>query len=319
MKPTSRFILLTLTLLSFGWAPRARAQENDAQAVAEAHKRAREAKQPASAVPREPGRHTYDMPALPPEYSAHATVYPSHETERIGSYRQPRWTAFRRFPNTRAYVRPAGTMAFEYWLESKYNLKDSEEVRHRSQFEFEFGLGNRLQFDVYLQTQQLGHDGALELHAEKLELRYALANWGVIPLNPTLYAEVVRQHDAPVKLEGKILLAEQFTSRLFFASNIIYERELGDDQEAEYAITGALAMSLFDSRFSAGLELKLETVDVAGARLAFDNYEVLGGPTLFWSPVDPMRVLATFLFGAEVEGDTTIPLFEPTLIVGWEI
>ncbi len=312
-----RALLVAFALVLFGSAV-ARAQEGSAQPVAEAHNRANENADPGPETPG--GRHAYDMPAVDDEgYAATASVYPSRETEHIGDYRQPRWTAFRRFPNTRAYVRPAGTIAFEYWLETKLNLDDVHQVRHRSQFEFEFGLGNRLQLDIYLQTEQLGHRGDWLLKAEKLELRYALLDWGEIPLNPTLYLELVRQHDAPPKIEGKILLAEQLGSRLFFASNLVYERELGREQEAEYAITTAIAYSLDDSRFSAGLELKLETVDVENERLTFDNWEILGGPTFFWSPVDPMRILGTLLFGVETEGEDSVPLFEPTVIVGWEI
>jgi hypothetical protein len=57
------------------------------------------------------------------------------------------------------------------------------------------GLGHRLQLDLYLQTEQAGHQAPLEIGAEKVELRWALADWGVIPLNPTLYAEFVRNND----------------------------------------------------------------------------------------------------------------------------
>ncbi|MCA9565315.1 MAG: hypothetical protein KC561_17575, partial [Myxococcales bacterium] len=113
------------------------------------------------------------------------------EEEPIGDYGQPRWTAHRRFPMTRVYVRPAGMIDFEWWLETKLNLSDTNDVRHRSQYEFEFGLGHRLQLDLYLATQQKGHDGAFELYQEKVELRWALADWGEIWGNPTLYWELV--------------------------------------------------------------------------------------------------------------------------------
>jgi hypothetical protein len=57
------------------------------------------------------------------------------EEELIGAYQQPRWTAKRRFPTTRIYVRPAGTFQFEWWHETKLSLKDADDVRHRSLFE----------------------------------------------------------------------------------------------------------------------------------------------------------------------------------------
>ncbi|QQR90000.1 MAG: hypothetical protein IPJ88_17865 [Myxococcales bacterium] len=298
----------------------AHAQENTGEVAKAAHRASAKQSENESlnphAVTTIPGRHVYDMP---PVYGATAVVPSVKELQLIGSYKQPRWTSFRRFANTRSYVRPAGTFAFEYWWENKTSLRDATDARNRSQFEVEFGLGYRLQLDVYLQTEQLGLDGSYQLQREKLELRYALADWGKIFLNPTLYFEVVRQRDAPVKLEGKLLLAEQFGQRWFFASNLVFERELGGGEAHEYQLTTALAYSMVDSRFSLGAEVKLEMVDAPGARFAFDAYEALAGPTLFWSPVDPMRVLFVALLGAEVENGQTTGLFEPTLIFGWEI
>src|SRR6266436_9927032 len=38
------------------------------------------------------------------------------EEDRVGSYGQPRWTATRRFPNTRVYVVPEGKIEGELWF-----------------------------------------------------------------------------------------------------------------------------------------------------------------------------------------------------------
>lgn len=256
-------------------------------------------------------------------YGARAVVEPvpgtPHEEERIGDYRQPRWTAQRRFPNTRIYVRPAGTFGVEWWLEQKLSLEDLAQVRYRSQYELEFGLGHRLQSDVYLQTEQNGHQGPWQLESEKLELRWALADWGAIPLNPTLYAELAREHDAPPRIELKALAGEELASRLHFGLNLVWEHELGDRQENEYAITTGISYSIVDDVFSLGAEVKLETVDESGERLTFDDWELLGGPSLSWSPTPPMHVLLVALFGNETEGPEHTPLFEPTLILGWEL
>lgn len=270
-------------------------------------------------------------PASPPSaadddgnrsYEARAVVDPVpgtlREEERIGEYAQPRWTAQRRFPNTRIYVRPAGTVGFEWWLEQKLDLEDLDQVRYRSQYEFEFGLGHRLQSDIYLQTEQNGHHGAWQLAAEKLELRWALADWGALPLNPTLYLEFTRQHDAPPKVEVKALVGEELAARVHFGLNLVFEHELGGALENEYAITTGVSYSIADEQFSLGAEVKFETVDVSGQRLTFDNWELLGGPSLSWSPVPPMHVLFVALFGNETEGPQDTSLFEPTLILGWE-
>jgi hypothetical protein len=246
-----------------------------------------------------------------------------HEDELIGEYRQPRWTAARRFPTTRIYVVPDGTLQFEWWFEGKWDLKGDNPTRMRSMYEFEFGLGHRLQLDLYLVTQQEGLNGPLRLYEEKGELRWALADWGVIPANPTLYVEAVRENGGPFKLEGKLLLGDQITSGWYWGANLVVEHELtGDERANEYTVTGAVAHSLVDQVFSLGLEVKGEMVDVDGARFAFDNWEILGGPSIQWRPTPPFHLDLVALFGAEFEkgddGSETTPLAEPTIVLGYE-
>jgi len=262
-------------------------------------------------------------PAQDPSYEARAVVAAPpgslREEERIGDYAQPRWTSRRRFPTTRLYVRPAGQFGVEFWLEQKLNLNNTSEVRYRSLYELEMGLGHRMQLDLYLQTEQVGHHGPFELKSEKLELRWALANWGKIPLNPTLYAEFVRQNGGPPKVEIKGLFGGELAPRWHAGANLVFEHELGLAQENEYAITGAVSYAVCDETFSLGAEVKLESVDSAGSRLTLDNWEWLAGPSLSVSPVPQMHVLFVGLLGNETTGPMHTPLFEPTLVVGWEL
>jgi hypothetical protein len=258
-----------------------------------------------------------------PSYEARAAVPAGegalHEEERIGSYEQPRWTARRRFATTRVYVRPEGTFALEWWLQLKQSLKDQDVARYRSQYELEMGLGHRLQLDVYVETQQQGHQAPLELRAEKLELRWALADWGVIPLNPTAYVEFIRMHDGPPKIELKALLGEELAPRWHWGFNLVFEHELGGALENEYAAVTGLSYTIADDLFALGAEVKGETVDVAGDRFAFDAWALLVGPSLSWRPVPPMHVLLVALFGQETEGPEKTGIFESTLVVGWEL
>lgn len=248
------------------------------------------------------------------------------EEDLVGEYRQPLWTTHRRFPTTRVYVVPAGSAQFEWWLELKQSLRDAQAARYRSQYEFEFGLGHHLQLDLYLTTQQLGHDGAAQpfhLHEEKLEIRWALADWDVIPTNPTLYLELVRDEDGPPRVEVKLLFGGELTSRVHWGANLVLEHELAGEARAnEYAVVLAGSYTLADRAFSLGLELKLEMVDHSGDRFAFASYEVLAGPSLQWLPVPAMFVDLVALFGLETEetetgGSETTPLAEPTIVVGW--
>jgi hypothetical protein len=60
-----------------------------------------------------------------------------------------------------------------------------------------------------------------------VELRYALANWGKIPLNPTLYGEWSFNDNAPDVWELKLLLGQTFAHRWNWAANLTYEHENG--------------------------------------------------------------------------------------------
>lgn len=249
---------------------------------------------------------------------------PIYESDNVGTYNQPRWTASRRFPTTRVYVAPKGQVGFEWWLETKLDLSDTDNVRHRSQFEFEFGLGSRLQLDVYLATQQEGWQGPLELHSEKVELRYALGDWDAIPLNPTLYLEYARVNNEPDVLESKLLFGGEFTPHLFWGANLVWEHQLAGDEENEYALTGALSYEVLEGVFSLGAEAKFEVVDHAGHR--FDvgaNHEFLAGPSLQWRPFESMHIDLVALLGFEKETSggvgRTVGIAEPTLVIGAEI
>jgi hypothetical protein len=348
MMTTTRTVLLGATLLGLATPRVASAQDlvlQPAQEAAEQHGEAAEqaAEQPAEGEPRQAqGERTPpaqgEQPATPPNGSpsrrhswdappVYETVVTAprllREEEPIGDYAQPRWTAARRFPTTRVYVMPADTVEFEYWYEAKSDLSGTNPLRQRSQFEGEFGLGHRLQLDLYLTTEQLGGMGSFALKSEKAELRYALADWDVIPTNPTLYLEIVRQHDGPPMIEAKVLLGGELAPRWHWGVNLVFEHELtGSDRADEYAISAAVACTLVDQIFSLGLEVVGEMVDKAGARFAFDNWEVLAGPSIQLRPVPPMHIDLVALFGAEVEagddGKTTTPLAEPTVVVGWE-
>ena len=307
--------LLTQAIFLLLAPHRARAQDGVAQPAQAAADQAA-ASQPAAGPSEAPGH----VPSYVMEPSFQTTVMPLFEDQPIGAYAQPRWTATRRFPTTRVYVIPKGTMTLEYWLETKADLGGKNATRHRSSYEAEMGLGHRLQLDLYLSTEQLGKAGALDLLEEKVELRYAFANWGVIPGNPTLYLEWVRANAGSPRAEGKLLFGGEIASGWHWGANLVYEREVtGADQEGEYAVTGAVAGSVIDYKLSLGAEVQLEATDKTGDRFSFEDQEILAGPSLQWRPVPPMHVDLVALFGAEHGSGETTPLAEPTIVVGWEL
>jgi hypothetical protein len=307
----------------------ARAQETVPQPAQSAADQARNADEAPAAPTGEPPA-TAPEPVHPRSWEAppaYETVVVGtqvlREEERIGDYAQPRWTARRRFPTTRVFVVPAETATVEWWLETKLDPAHPNKVRYRSQYELELGLGHRLQLDLYLTTQQLGTGAPILLHREKVELRYAFADWGVLPLNPTLYVEAVRQHDAPPLGEVKLLLGTELVPRWHFGANLVFEREMGAAHEHEMVATAAVAYTVNDEQLSVGAEVQATTTDVEGARFAFDAVELVVGPSLQWRPVPAMHVDLVALTGVTIQdtdGERTASmLLKPLVVLGWEL
>ena len=244
------------------------------------------------------------------------------ESVREGEYQQPKWSERRRFPGTRTYVAPPGSASFEVWLENKTPIGGDN--RLRTLYEISFGLGHRLQLDLYLRTEADGQ-GPMYVESERLELRYAFADWGVIPGNPTLYLEWIRQTTGPMKAELKLLLGGELSSRLYWGFNLFWERDLwGTPQTNEYGFTGGLSYSLRDSKFSLGAEARVELVDTRRRRFDPESVEVLVGPTMVWRPISAANILLVWFVGPEfAKADAASSyqatfVLQPTLVAGWK-
>ena len=250
------------------------------------------------------------------------------EEQRIGAYKQPRWTAKRRFPTTRVYVVPAGKMEYEWWFRYTAPFQNPRKEREiRSQWEFEMGLGHHLQIDLYLVGQQVG-ENQFQITREKAELRWALADWDVIPGNPTLYLEYQHQsgpaggagtsaEPKPDTLEGKLLFGGEATSRLHWGLNAQWERELWGSEANEFQLTGGLSYTVKDEELHVGIEGYGELVDEKGSYGDFKEQSYLFGPSIMWSPVRPANILLVPLFGAGVEDGKVRGIFQTYLITGW--
>lgn len=245
------------------------------------------------------------------------------ETTVVGprGYGQPEWSERRHFPGTRIYVAPAGDATFEFWLEDK--VPAGGENRLRTLYELSFGLGHRLQLDLYLRTQIDGV-GPMFLESGRVELRWAFADWGKIPGNPTLYLEWIHATRGPMKGEVKLLFGGELTPRLFWGVNLFFERELsGSDQTHEYGVTGGISYAALPGRFSIGAELRVEIVDTRTRRFNPDAVEVLVGPTIAWRPLPNAHVLVVGFMGPQLEREApelphqTTFVFQPTLVAGW--
>jgi hypothetical protein len=217
------------------------------------------------------------------------------EEDRIGSYGQPRWTATRRFPGTRVYVVPEGKMEFEFWL--RPTIPDEGPTEIRTLWELEFGLPYRFQLDFYFRTDQEGDESEM-LIGQQVELRWALADWGNIFGNPTLYLEWVALEQRPDKIEPKLLFGDEIAPRWHWGVNLVAEIELGGEQEHEYQLTGGLSYTVIDSKFAVGAEVIGMIADVDGNRGDFsDSDAVYIGPSVQWKPARQATLNLAPLFG----------------------
>ncbi len=266
----------------------------------------------------------HDDPALAPKPAPETIVTDqtaASDDDRVGAYRQPGWTERRRFPTTRVYVIPAGDIQAEVWLEVKTPGEDPGATRLRSLYELAFGLGKRIQLDLYLRTESDG-GGPLVLESERVELRWAFADWGVIPGNPTLYLEFIRPHEGPFKGEVKLLFGGSLAPRWHWGANLSWERELWGNQTNEYAVTAAISHTVIERTLSIGAETRVELVDQRPHFGKFVSYEFLIGPSLRFIPLPRFALSLVWLFGAAAERDVgTDPLpgfgaiVQPTLVV----
>lgn len=252
---------------------------------------------------------TWEMPPLDVYGKA-----PLHEEDRIGAYGQPRWTAHRRFSETRVYVVPEGMVEMEYWLVAKRKKDGSTSIAN--QYEMEFGLPHRLQLDIYVVGNQHGNEGSFAVDEQKIELRYALADWGKLPGNPTLYFEWKALSDEPDHAEVKLLLGGHITSGWHWGSNFVFEPQTGGPHEIGYEWTTGISHTVADSKFGLGLETQLALVNErapGGGRTPFAK-EFLIGPSLQLRPLPNAHLDFAPLFGVTKDA----PRAKVFVVFGWE-
>ncbi|MEZ6319305.1 MAG: hypothetical protein R3B49_11235 [Phycisphaerales bacterium] len=250
---------------------------------------------------------------LPPVVVEGESVSGLREEERIGSYGQPRWTATRRFPSTRVYVIPEGKVEVEGWSRATFKRSDQGgETEWRFLQEVEIGLPHRFQLDIYLR-EDYDTESDDTLWGGQFEVRYALADWGKLPGNPTLYFEYITLEERPDKIEPKVLIGGEFGEGWHWGANFVFEYELSGAKEAEYSVTTALSKTIVDEVFSLGVESVFSATDEKGSRGDFNTSFVIG-PSVQWKPVHNATINIAPLFGTTNES----PVAQVYLNVGWE-
>jgi hypothetical protein len=265
------------------------------------------------------------------------------EEHLVGEYKQPEWSTHRRFPSTRVYLQvEPGEVEYEQWAELRVNEDNDHPGQDGSKLmrfasEFEFGLGGRFQFDVYLNTlrQWSTADGAgntFGLRGWSSELRYAFADWGAIPGNPTLYLEYSvfdstegDEGQGYDKIETKLLLGDQLAERWHWGLNLVTERGLApmDYRDVEYTATGGISYTVADEKFSVGPEVSATyevdrprtEVMLYGAAGDLVTHELLIGPSFQFRPQKKAHLDIEPLFGVT----PTSHALRLITIFGWDL
>jgi len=260
-----------------------------------------------------PGRlRTWELPPIAVNGQTGSVL---REEERVGPAEQPRWTTDRRFPRVRIYTIPDDDRELEYWTRVDVPKHGESEIQHY--FEFEMGLPYRLQFDTYLILRSGcpdgdgGHDGQTYVDGQ-FEMRWALADWGVLPGNPTLYGEYVWREAISDKIETKLLFGDELAPCWHWGLNFVYEGETTEERSNEYSTTAGLSYTLIDSRLSIGAETEFAVSDTEDNRGHMDT-EVFVGPSIQFRPSRSTHIDLLPLIG--VRGGEAAKIF---LNAGWE-
>ncbi len=240
------------------------------------------------------------------------------EEALIGPYKQPEWTMHRRFPGTRVYVQVApGEVEFEQWME--FRVPKSGNTQTRLSQELEIGLPYRLQLDLYVNTLHTRDEGNSTLVNRQFaaEMRWAFANWGEIPGNPTVYLEYAFGNGFDV-IEPKILFGDELAPNWHWGLNGVYEAAVagGPDKTEEFKFTGALSNTLVDQQISLGaaLEWASETSRSSGLPDVTEQ-ELLLGPSFQLRIMDKGHLDIEPLWGLTDESKR----MKVYVVFGWEL
>jgi hypothetical protein len=196
------------------------------------------------------------------------------------------------------YVQPAAQIEFETGFEDT-TTPTGVHRRAWSQ-ELEAGLGHRLQVAAentctnFLEGTP--RPPRWREDALKVSMRYALADWGRLPLNPALGLGWRFNSGAPDAPRVQLVLGDELTPRLHWAADCQYERQTGGPHLRELTVATALTYSVTNETLNAGLQAQWKrsaaTADPPSIRVEF-------GPCVQYRPRDQIHLDCVALWGTE--------------------
>jgi hypothetical protein len=220
-------------------------------------------------------------------------------------------------PTTTAYVLPPWTFYFG-------EIYEGDAFRHGPPdhlFTQEIEMGLPYRFGVAAEASAERFNGGGGASSVSIEGRYAFADWGKIPLNPTIFAEYkfgvgpIRHEEGPVPPPGeeeeesgppqrpdayefRLLLADEFFSRLEWAMNGFFEKENTGDRGREwgFAQSAVTPILLPREQLKVGLEMEYKNFTVKDTRGDPEHSFVIG-PTVSYRTSHSTRLDVSTLFG----------------------
>lgn len=211
----------------------------------------------------------------------------------------------------RSHVLPAGEVEFSQWW--RVTAPRNGSASHRLRSEIEAGLPGRIHLALY-ETYEITERDTWRHKSVDVEVRWALAPYGELLLNPTLYGEWKFVDEAADKYELKLLLAEDLSEAWWWAGNAVWEQQVGDDREEEIKLSQALFYKIDGYNLAAGVEMQYTHATEEGSRSDADHSFIVG-PSVLWKMCDRAKLKAAALFG--VGGDS--PQFQGTIGVEVEL
>ena len=220
-------------------------------------------------------------------------------------------------PLTTAYVLPPWT----FFIGTIY---EGDAFRHGPPdhlFTEEVEMGLPYRFGVAAETTFERFNGGGGASTVSVEGRYALADWGKIPLNPTLFAEYkfgvgsIRHEEGPPPpeeeeeeeggppqrpdaYEFRLLLADEFFNRFEWAMNWFFEKENTGDRGREWGFAQSIATPILLPReqLKVGVEMGYKNFTVKDTR-GDPQHSFVVGPTVAFRTTHNTRFDVSTLFG----------------------
>ena len=239
--------------------------------------------------------------------------------ELPGAYGAPgAFSRSRYSPLTAAYVLPPGSVYAALIYEG--DIFRNGKPDHVLSQEVEVGLPYR--FGIAVENRIERFIGETENSSFSVEARYGLADWGKIPLNPTIFAEykfgtgkILHEEgpppppgeeeagagspDRPDAYEFRLLLSQDFGEHVEWAFNAFFERENVGDREREWGFAQSIQVPLLleRERLKVGVEMRYQNFTVKDTRGSpIHRFGI--GPSISFKPSAHSRFDLTPLFGA---------------------